>query len=60
MGIHQPPKAHSQLTIQSEIMSPYLFPTRETTVPFTFFHFSELFAYSVPLNASLRARFSQN
>ena len=57
MGIHQPSKAHPQRTIQSAVMSPYIFPTRKGTVPFTSFHFLELFANCAPLSASLRRGF---
>ena len=40
MGIHEPPKAHS--------LSTYLFPTSKGPLPFTSFHFLELFTYCVP------------
>ena len=38
LGIHQPPKAYLQRTIQSAVMSPYLFPIWKVTVPFTTFN----------------------
>ena len=60
MGIHQPPTAHIQRTIQCAVMSPYLFPASKGTVPFASFHFLESFACCVPLSASLRTGFSQN
>ena len=59
MGIHQPPKDHPQGTIQSTVMSPYLFPTWKDTVLFTSLYFLESFA-RVPLSASLVLGFSQN
>ena len=40
MGIHEPLKAHS--------LSTYLFPTSKGPLPFTSFHFLELFTYCVP------------
>ena len=59
MGTHQPPKSHIQITIQSAVMSPNSFQ-HKGNVPFTSFYFLELFAYCVPLNASLKMGFSQN
>ena len=54
------PKPILKKLLKSAVMSPYLFPTRKGTVPFTSFRFLESFAFCVPLSALLRMGFSQN